>query len=99
MQAVYELILMFNLLNRNSMKQLCEDLQKEFGDSVICEVSPLSLSVHIFPSLVHDFFSQCDILMITKYCLAHFLDFYFDCGRGCIVVYPSLVLAHINKHK
>lgn len=81
------------------MKQLCEELQKEFGDSVICEVSPLSLSVRIFPSLVHDFFSQCDIMMITKYCLAHNLGFYFDCGRGCIVVYQSSVSELISKHK
>lgn len=81
------------------MKQLCETLQKEFGDIVSCTISPWSPSVHIIPSLDHDFFSQFDILMITQYCLAHNLAFYFDCEHGRIVVYQSPVLALINNHK
>ena len=69
------------------MKQLCKQLQTEFGDVIICTISPFSRSIYIVPSLDHDYLSQCDILMITQYCLAHNLNFYFDCDHGRIVVY------------
>lgn len=81
------------------MKQLCEQLQTEFGDIVICTIFPFSPSIHIFPGIDHDFFSQCDILMITQYCLAHNLGFHFDCDHGCFVVYQSPISEHISKHK
>lgn len=81
------------------MKQLCEKLQNEFRDIVICTVSPILPCVQIVPTLERDFFSQSDILMIIQYCQAHNLCFYFDCGRGRIVVYQSPVLDLINKNK
>lgn len=81
------------------MKQLCEELQTEFRDIAICTISPYSQSIHIVPGLDHDFFSQCDIMKITQYCLAHNLGFYFDCYLGCIVVYHSEVSEFISKHK
>lgn len=81
------------------MKQLCEELQNEFGGIVICTISPFSPSIHIVTGLDHEFFSQCDILMITQYCLAHNLGFYFDCAHGRIVVYQSPVSELINKYK
>lgn len=81
------------------MKQLCEELQNEFRDIASCTISPFSESIHIIPGLDHDFFSQCDILMITQYCLAHNLGFYFDCEHGRIVVYRSEVSELISKYK
>lgn len=81
------------------MKQLCEELQSEFGDTVICTISPYSKSIHIIPSLDRDFCSQCAILKITQYCLAHNLGFYFDCGNSRIVVYQSTLSELISKHK
>lgn len=81
------------------MKQLCEELQNEFRDIVSCTISPFSESIHIIPGLDHNFFTQCDILMITQYCLAHNLGFYFDCEHGRIVVYQSEVLEQISKYK
>lgn len=57
---------MYKQLNRISMKQLCEQLQNEFRDIVICTISPFSPSIHIVPSLDKDFFSQCDILMVSE---------------------------------
>lgn len=81
------------------MKQLCEELQNEFRDIVSCTISPYSQSIHIAPRLDKDFFSQCDILMITQYCLAHNLGFYFDCEHGRIVLYRSQVIEQINEHK
>lgn len=89
---------MYKQLNRISMKQLCEELQNNFGDLVICTISPFSPSIHIVPGLDHEFFSQCDILMITQYCLAHNLHFYFDCAHGRIVVYHSTDSELISKH-
>lgn len=53
------------------MKQLCEKLQNEFRDIVICTVSPILPCVQIVPTLERDFFSQSDILMIIQYCQAH----------------------------
>ena len=90
---------MYKQLNRISMKQLCEQLQTEFGDVVICTISPFSPSIHIVPNLDHDFFSQYDILMVTQYCLAHNLGFYFDCDHGRIVVYQSPISELISRHK
>lgn len=81
------------------MKQLCETLQTEFGDTVICTISPLSLAIHIVPSLERHLFSQVDIMKIAQYCLAHNLGFYFDCDPGRIVVYHSPVLELISKYK
>ena len=80
---------MYKQLNRISMKQLCEQLQTEFGDVVICMISTFSRSIHIVPGHDPDFFSQSDILMITQYWLAHNLHFCFDCVHGRFVVYQS----------
>lgn len=81
------------------MEHLCTTLQHEFGDSVSCTVSPYSQSIHIVPCLDHDFFTQCEVIMITQYCLGHNLGFYFDCEHGRIVVYYSEVSEFISKHK
>ena len=81
------------------MELLCKQLQKEFCDTCICTVSPFSKSIHIVPVDKRDFFTQCDILMITQYCLSHNLGFYFDCDSGRIVVYYSKVSELISKHK
>lgn len=81
------------------MEHLRKTLQQEFGDNVSCTISPYSQSIHIIPRLDRDFFTQCDILMITQYCLGHNLGFYFDCGIGRIVVYYSEVSEFISKHK
>ena len=90
---------MYKQLNRISMKQLCEQLQTEFGDVVICTILPFSPAIYIFRGIDHDFFSQSDILMITQYCLAHNLGFHFDCDHGCFVVYQSPISEHISKNK
>ena len=81
------------------MERLCKQLQNEFGDVVICAISPYSQSIHIIPRLDHDFFTQCDIMMITQYCLAHNLGFLFDCEHGRIVVYQSQVSELISKYQ
>lgn len=81
------------------MEHLCTTLQAEFGDCVICTISPYSESIHIIPRLDHDFFTGCDIMMITQYCLGHNLGFYFDCEHGRIVVYYSKVSELISKYK
>lgn len=69
------------------MEHLCKTLQHEFGDSVSCTISPYSPSIHIVPCLTKNFFTQCDVLMITQYCLSHNLHFYIDCECGRFVVY------------
>lgn len=71
------------------MKQLCEELQNEFRDIASCTISPYTQSIHVKPTIDKDFFSQCDILTITQYCLAHNLYFLFDCKHGLIVVYEK----------
>lgn len=81
------------------MKQLCATLQAEFGDCVICTVSPYSQSIYIVPSHDHDIITRVDILRITQYCIGHNLGFYFYCHEGCIVVYYSKVSEFISKHK
>lgn len=73
------------------MKQLCEELQKEFRDIVICTISPLTESIYIVPSCYLNFFTELDVLKITQYCLNHNLDFYFDCNPGRIVVYHGTI--------
>lgn len=89
---------MYKHLNRISMKQLCKELQNEFRDIAICTISPNSPSIHIVPCPNHDIITQSGILLITNYCLAHNLHFYFDCATGRIVVYQSLVSELISKY-
>ena len=80
------------------MKQLCTTLQTEFGDGVICTISPHSESIHIIPGHDETFFTGIQMTKIVKYCNGHNLGFFFECDNGRIVVYYSEVSKFTSNH-